>query len=249
MSVLQPRNFLDLAQRAAVECGVASNAAIASSLPTIVGATGSLGRVVNWVNDAWTDIQMDQDDWNWMRSSVLLGGGAVFPTVAGQASYPLGTGIGTVGVAVEAFGKWTKLSFRNYTTAIGHSNENDLGEITFEAWRNGYMYGAQRDVKTRPVAIAIGPDQSLCLGPPPDGNYTIEADYFVAPSEMVADTDIPFGMPTRFNMLIIYRAMMKYAGYESAPEVYERGSQENAGMYAQLLRLRGQEITMGGALA
>lgn len=249
MSLLQPRTFLDLAQRAAVECGVASNAAIASSLPTVVGATGSLGRVVNWVGDAWTDIQMAQDDWNWMRSSVLLGGGAVFPTVPGQASYPLGTGAGTVGIDVDAFGKWDPLSFRNYTTAIGPSNENYLAEITFDKWRNGYMYGTQRNQKTRPVAIAIGPDQSLCLGPPPDGLYTIEADYFVGPSEMVADTDVPVLLPFRFNMLIVYRAMMKYAGYESAPEVYTRGSQENATMYAQLLKSRGQEITMGGALA
>jgi hypothetical protein len=111
------------------------------------------------------------------------------------------------------------------------------------------MVGAMRAVQTRPVVIAVGPDQSLCLGPPPNALYTITADYFVAPTEMVADTDIPAGLPTRFHMLIVYRAMMKYAGFESAPEVYQRGSEENAGMYAQLLAVRAPRMSFGGALA
>ena len=91
--------------------------------------------------------------------------------------------------------------------------------------------------------------KSICLGPPPDGSYTITGDYFVAPSERAADIDVPVGIPTRFHMLIVYRAMMKYAGYESAPEVYQRASEENAGMYAQLEALRAPRIGFGGALA
>jgi hypothetical protein len=88
-------NFLQICQRTAVECGVASGTAIQTALPTVVGATGSLGRIVGWVNDAWTDICMDHDDWDWMHSSSLLGAGASFQTLAGQASYPLGTTAGT----------------------------------------------------------------------------------------------------------------------------------------------------------
>jgi hypothetical protein len=91
-------NFLQIAQQAAIQSGVASGSAITTVLPTVVGATGSLGRIVGWVNDAWTDVQMAFDDWEFMRSSVLLGQGASFQTVAGQASYPLGTTPGTVGI-------------------------------------------------------------------------------------------------------------------------------------------------------
>jgi hypothetical protein len=242
-------NFLQICQRAAVECGVASGTAIQTALPTVVGATGSLGRIVGWVNDAWTDIQMDHDDWGWMRSSNILGSGIAFQTVGGQASYPLGTGPGTVGVAVEAFGKWDRETFRNYTTSVGFLNEIYMDTIPFDSWRNSYMYGAQRTVKTRPVAIAVGPDNSLNLGPPPNDQYTITGDYFVAASEMVLDTDVPVGLPTRFHNLIWYRTMMKYGRYESAPEVWERGSEENAGMYAQLQALRAPRVSFGGALA
>lgn len=242
-------NYLQLCQRAAIECGVASGTAILTALPTVAGATGSLGRVVNWVADGWNDIQCDHDDWDWMRSSNLLGGGVSFPTVAGQASYPIGTGPGQVGVAWDAFGKWDRETFRNYSTATGPNNEMFLGDIPFDAWRNGYMLGSMRNVKTRPVVAAIGPDQSINLGPPPDGLYTITADYFTAPAIMTLDTDVPKYLPSRFHMLIVYRAMMKYAGYKSAPEVYQRGSAENGRMYADLMALRAPEISFGGALA
>lgn len=242
-------NFLAICQRAAVECGVASGSAIQVVLPTVVGATGSLGRIVGWVNDAWTDLQMDHEDWTWMRSSNLLGAGVSFMTVSGQASYPLGTGLGTVGIAVDDFGKWDREAFRCDTSTIGFRDEMFLDEIPYDSWRDSYMLGAMRSVMTRPIAIAIGPDQSLNLGPPPNGQYTITGDYYIAPTEMVLDTDVPFGLPARFHMLIIYRAMLKYAGYESAPEVFERATAENAGMYSQLLSVRAPRMTFGGCLA
>ena len=232
-----------------MECGVASGASIRTAMPTTIGVTGSLERITNWVNDGWTDIQMDHDDWDWMRSSVLLGGGVTFATVAGKASYPLGTIAGTVGVDVDSFGKWDRPTVRCYPTATGYISEMYLTEVPFDVWRDDYMLGARRNVQTRPTVFAVGPDQSLCLGPPPNALYTITADYFVSASEMVSDIDVPIGLPVRFHMLPVYRAMMKYARYESAAEVYARAEEENAGMYAQLEALRAPRITFCGALA
>lgn len=242
-------NFLQLSQRAASECGVAADKAIQAVLPTVAGASGSLGRVVNWVADAWSDVQMAYDDWSWMRSSNILGAGVSFQTVAGQASYPLGTGPGTVGVGVDAFGKWDRETIWSFTTANGPNDEINLGEVTFDAWRSVYMSNANRNVRTRPEVFAVGPDQSLCLGPNVNSLYTVTGDYFVAPSEMVNDSDVPVGLPTRFHMLIVYYAMMKYAGYESAPEVMQRGMSESSKMSAQLQALRAPQIGFAGALA
>jgi hypothetical protein len=242
-------NFLQIAQQAAIQCGVASGSAITTALPTVVGATGSLGRIVGWCNDSWTDIEMDHDDWDWMRSSNILGQGVSFQTINGQASYPLGVGPGTVGVGVEQFGKWDRDTIWSFTTANGFRDEINLGEVTFDQWRSVYMSNANRDVRSRPQAFAVGPDQSLCLGPNVNGNYTVTGDYFVAPSVMVADTDVPIGLPSRFHMLIVYRVMMKCGGYESAQELYARGSEENAGMYAQLMAVRAPRMSFGSALA
>lgn len=249
MTIQNPRTFLDLCQRACVECGVASTQAITAALPTVVAASGSVGRVVNWVGDAWTDVQMAFDDWDWMRSSQILGQGVSFQTVNGQASYPLGTGVGTVGVAVDAFGKWDRETIWSFTTANGFSDEINLGEVPFDVWRATYMSNANRNVRSRPEVFAVGPNQSLCLGPNVNANYTVTGDYFAAPSEMVADLDTPTGLPTRFNMLCVYLTMCKYAGYESAPEVMQRGSQEAAVMYAQLRAVRAPRLSWGGSLA
>lgn len=236
-------NFLLLCQRAAGECGASG------TISTVVGQTGSLGRIVNWVGDAWNDIQTKYDDWTWMRSTNIFGQGVAFATVSGQASYPLGTTAGTVGVASTSFGKWDRESFRNYTTTVGVSNEMFMDWVPFDTWRNSYMLGAMRSVTTRPVVIAIGPDQSLNLGPPPNALYTVTGDYFVAPSVMAADTDTPTGLPVNFHMLIVYRAMKKYAWYESAPEVDAAADLGFKPMMGQLEAVRAQEVSFGGALA
>ena len=183
-----------------------------------------------------------------MRSSNLLGVGCSFATVAGRATYPLGTGANTCGIAAASFGKWDKTSFRNYTTATGFINEVFMDGITFDQWRDDYMYGAMRNVQTRPIAIAFGPDESICVGPPSDGNYTVTGDYYVAPSIMSADTDVPNLLPIQNHMIIVYKAMQKYAAYEAAPEVMERGQSEFFRELAKLEALKLPEMGFSGSL-
>lgn len=204
---------------------------------------------MNWVADAFSDVAQAHDDWSWLRSSNILGAGVSFATINGQASYQLGTGVGTVGVLTDNFGKWDRESFWSYTTANGFSDEIPLGEVSFDYWRAVYMSNANRNVRTRPVAFAVGPDQSICLGPNVNANYTVTGDYFLVAPVLSADADIPFGLPTRFHMLCVYRAMCKYAGYEGAPEVMQRGTTEGNSMYAQLEALRAPRIGFGGPLA
>lgn len=218
-------------------------------MTTTAGQVGSLGRIVSWIGTSWNEIQTQHDDWDWMRSSNLLGAGASFAPAAAQFTTPLGTGAGQVGIDVDSFGKWDRLTFRCFPTAVGPTGETFLDDIPFDTWRDAYMLSSMRTVQTRPVAIAVGPDQSLNLGPPPDGTYTVTGDYWVAPTLMSADTDVPLGIPLRFQMLIVYRTMIKYAGYESAPEVYQRGNEEYRRMFAQLEALRLPEIGFAGALA
>lgn len=236
-------NLLTLCQSLVTECGISGTFSTAQS------QTGEFGRVVNWINAAWNELQMAHDDWNWMRSSNVLGAGASFIPAAGQASTPLGTGPGQVGVSADSFGKWDRQTFRCFTTSYGTGNETLLDDIPFDVWRDSYYFGNLRTVQTRPVAVAIGPDESVNLGPPPDGNYTITADYFTAPAVMSADTDTPTGLPTRFHMLIVYKAMFKYAAYESAPEVNQRAQMEYGPLYSALEFIRLPRMSFAGSLA
>jgi len=215
---------------------------------------GSIGRLVTWVNQAWNEVQTEHDDWIWMRSTAGLGAGMSFVPAVGlgafpQASFPLGTTAGTTcGVDPTKFGKWVKNSFRNYTTSVGPINEIFMDQISYDDWYNVYLFGANRSVQTRPVAIATGPDESICLGPPSNGLYTITGDYIVAPTLMSADTDVPNLLPNQYHMLIVYKAMQKYGMYESAPEVVQRGEMEYGLMLAQLEAIKMEEIGFAGGL-
>ena len=110
-------NFLSLCQRGLSECGEQG------SMTTTSGAIGSHARIVNWIGDAWNEIQTAHDDWDWLRSSSILGGGISFTTTSGLATYPLGTGAGTVGVLADNFGKWDRETFRCFTTTAGNIND------------------------------------------------------------------------------------------------------------------------------
>ena len=221
-------NRLQLAQSLIQEGG------ISGTITTTLAQTGELARVVSWVDAAWNDIQTKHDDWDWMRSSALLGAGASFATVAGTFTYPLGTGAGTCGVTLATFGKWVPSSFRCFTTTTGYTDEVFMGAIGFDAWRDGYMYGAQRSVQTRPTIVAIGPNKSVCVAPPPNAAYTIVGDYFTAPTAMAADLDTPTGLPAAYHMLIVYRALWKYGFYEAASEAIQRASAEDKRMMSEL---------------
>ena len=229
-------NNLQLCQSLATECGVSAGSSFAGTLSTVSGQIGSLQRVVGWIAAAWNDIQTERTDWGFMRSSNLQGGGVSFVPTVGQAAVPFGAGASTMGLLFDNFGAWVSGTVRSYTTASGINDEIDLDEISYRDWRDGYMIGALRSVRGRPLVVAVAPDKSLCVGPPSNGLYTVTADYFMSPAIMVADTDVPRGLPVRYHMMIVYAAMRKYGLYESAPEVFQRGDLEYK-------RLRGPFLT------
>jgi hypothetical protein len=70
-------NFLQLAQKLRQEAGIAG-----TGPSTTAGQVGELGRVVDWINQAYIDIQEKHDDWNFLRFEFSL------PLTIGQAIYP-----------------------------------------------------------------------------------------------------------------------------------------------------------------
>lgn len=89
--------FLELVQRLRSE-----TKASGTTVTSVVSQVGEYARLVNWINDAWLDIQSTHTDWGWMRSDVT------FPTVT---SRPINT-IAQIGIT--NFGAWNRDSFRNY---------------------------------------------------------------------------------------------------------------------------------------
>lgn len=203
-------NFLQLVQRAERECGLPG-----SGPSAVTGQTGEHGRFVNWVADAWNDIQTKHQDWDWLRTSTT------WTTSDGTYRYTTAD----CGIAAGTFGMWDQDTFRNYPTAQGIYAEILMSHLGYDNWRDTYLYGGTRATRSRPVEFAVGPDKAIYLGPVPAAGYTMTGDYFTAPVQLTADADIP-ACPTQYHMAIVYRAMMSYGAFESASEVYQRGETE-----------------------
>lgn len=203
-------DYLALINRARLECGVTG-----PELTSVTGLTGESARFAAWVNSAWVDIQTDKEDWQFMRETVE------FNTVAQQQFYTSSNaGISTT------FGNWKRDSFRVSSVGQSYADEQLTNFMDYTIFRNLYMYGSMRTTYARPVVVTIRPDdKALGFGSIPDQAYVITGEYYTKPVEFSAATDTP-SIPDRFQLAIVYRTMMFYGGYESAPEVYDRGAAE-----------------------
>lgn len=206
-------NYLQLVNTARRECGVSGSS---TPLTTVQNLSGESLRMANWVNQAWVDVQTAKEDWQWMREAVQ------FNTVTHQQVYsPTDTGV------ADTFGNWKRDSFRCSSVGQNYADEQLLNYMEYTTFRNLYQYGNMRTTYARPVVVSIvpGSDKSLGFGAIPDQPYVITGEYYKKPVDFSADTDEP-AIPDRFQMMIVYRAMMYYGGYEAAPEVFSRGEQE-----------------------
>ena len=206
-------NYLQLINRARVECGVSGASA---PLTDVTALTGESSRIASWINSAWVDIQTAKEDWQWMRDSVE------FTLTTQQQFYtPTEAGVGST------FANWKRDSWRASSVGQNYKDEQLLNYMDYTTFRNLYMYANMRNTYARPVVVTIDPDKNIGFGTKPDQPYVISGEYYVQPTEFSASTDAPPSVfPTRFHMMIVYRAMMFYGGYESAPEVYQRGEFE-----------------------
>ena len=90
-------NFLGIVTRLVQESGASG-----AGPTTTVNQVGEYGRMVNWVQDAWLDIQSEHQDWEFLRTTCS------FPTVSGSPFYTPAQANAT------NFGMWDLDTFRNY---------------------------------------------------------------------------------------------------------------------------------------
>lgn len=225
--------YLQLVQRLKQECGVTG--------PDLLSVQGQLvadiARLTNWINAAWIDIQNARRDWFFMRQNVQFnatpdGGRLYTPAQVGiphLASYKLD-------------------SFRCYSAALGVSNQQILPWEPYDQFRNLYLFGANSLVSARPILFSVDPHKNVVLGPIPNETYVISGEAYLQPAPLVNDNDIPT-LPDQFHMLIVYKAMMYFGGFDAAPDVYDRGEIEFKRMMLQLQMDQAPQITFGGPLA
>lgn len=218
-------NFLSLCQRLRLECvGVSGNGPV-----SVQGQTGDMLRVVNWVASAYQDIQNLHTDWAFLHREFS------FDTVAGQRTYGVATAIGD-GLTIGDVGKWREEGMKCYLTADGSDTEIPiLVEPVWADFYDTYEYGPLKTQQGRPDVAGIKPNRTLALWPTPDAVYTLTGQYFRNPHVMVENTDTPL-FDERYHMLIVWRALVFYAGHAAAPETFAVGQQEHKRLLSMLRR-------------
>lgn len=219
-------NLLQLAQQLRLEVGASGTDS------TVVGATGEWGRLVNWCNSAWGEIQREHENWNWMRRAIS------FSTVASQGEYAYSS----APLSLTSFASWDITRFRVYKDSV--NNENFMQFMTYDSFIDNYRIGTNRTTEGYPNIITVSPTNSLLISLiPPDTTYTITGMYYKDHTTLSLDADTP-DMPSRFHMAIVYLAMQYYAMWESAPEVLARGKSQYSKMIVRLENDQLQLVTV-----
>jgi len=238
--------FLQICQDVARECGVAGGADASPKPTAVTGQIGELNRVVNWVADAYTEIQGARN-WRWMRKKFTV------DTVAGTDNYAFGACTDVDDAAlITRFKEWHLDDPRNppkiYLTSAGVGGQVLLTWAPWDNFELLYKTGSLQSQTSQPVHITVDPKDEIHLGITPNDIYTLIGDYHKSAQILAADGDIP-EMPTAYHDLIKYTAMEFYGLFESAPEIISRAERGQKRLMNQLKRNQDQVFRRGGPLA
>ena len=207
-------NYLALTKRLRLE------AALSGTGPaSVVGQTGEMGRLVEWIAAGYNDIQTAHATWRFLRSDFS------FSTIASTQTYT------PAAVSITDLAEWIRESVSLYSSV---ADECFLEYIPWEEFRSGYLLGTNRSTEGRPSAVTVKPDNSLTFWQIPNAVFTVNGEYFQTPDVMtVADASEP-NFPARFHMAIVWKALMYYGAYAAADEKYTHGEREYNRLMAQL---------------
>jgi hypothetical protein len=151
------------------------------------GAGDDITQAAHWIVTSWESFQRDRQ-WPFRRAEGSIN------VVNGQTSYD-----------------WDSLSLEDGDIILPHSFYNSSGSIEqlqyypLRALRRAG--GSVDDSRVSKVAVRSG---YLETYPDVATTQALEFDYLKGVQTLVEDTDVPYGLPSDFHMLIVHRAVSKY---------------------------------------
>lgn len=212
--------FLELVRRVARACGMTNR----GDIPTTVSEqVGNLLDAVQWVQDAWRELQVSRNNWLWMRAGFTLSTQPGVDTYAASDAIDDETGMPIVRHAYWRLGDGMIPEIRCYLQSGSLQGQYWLTPLPWEHFQALYRIGSQNP--GQPINISIDPRNRLVIGPTPNDVYVIKGDHQRSAQELIEDSDEP-EMPADYHMVIFYDAILKYAGSEAAAEVMARAQIE-----------------------
>ena len=225
--------YLELARRLRKEAG---GSGTDSSPASVDSQTGEMLQLVNWINTAYEDVQNEHATWRFLRSDFS------FTTTADTQEYdPTDSGV----ITDTDLASWVKDDIRVYESV---SDENYLNYIPWDEFRESYMFGSSRESTGKPIIVSVKPDNNLILWPIPDDEYTVNGEYYKTADVLSGDSDTSI-IPTRFQMVIVWRALMYYGAYNAANEKYVHGENQYKRLISKMELDQLEDFTYGDPLA
>lgn len=170
----------------------------------VTSQVGMDDKIVNWVKNAWTDIQGFHPNWrfHWKDDGVIN-------CVVNQRDYdPVALGFDFRIIERE--------SVKSYKDT--NATERWVDYVEYDDFRRIYMYGANK--YGQPIAYTITPDNKIRFYPTPNDTFTVTFEYYRNPQELASNTDVPL-MPSQYHIMIVYHALIHYAAHDEAQVVYQ----------------------------
>lgn len=150
-------DYLEICQKTRQRAGMAG-----AGPSSVSGQSGEMARVVDWVRQAWLDMQATRTDWQplWRELEVTVPAGDTIVSMPPALSHLLGERLSVDGRSLSFF-QW-----------------RDMPRQTVEAMA--------------PVAATMRPDGRLQVYPASPNDVVIRGEYYERPQVLVSDSDEPW---------------------------------------------------------
>lgn len=179
------------------------------------GQVEQAGEIVKWVNDAYSQIQMEQRDWNWLRGRASLPIVNAVNTITQAAAIATHSDYDYLIPLVDGLGRAYVLV---YDPVVGVGDETFC---FFVEWPDYHGWKDRGVLPTgKPGYFSIRPDKTIELSPTPNKNYTLVADYYKSVDTLSGDSDTPW-MPPRYHEAIAWKAAQYWALQRESANKYQ----------------------------
>lgn len=221
-------NFLDICKKVDIMSG------IQGMIQSVESTVGAQEVIVNATQQGFIELQEDRMTWEWMRRT------REFPLVPDQGEYTLVQIFGpppTFDPLADytTFGRWQR-KYPHISYRCQDPDDLKWSKVIFVDYREFRHHLMNQAGSGKPRFVTANEQTSnLLLHPTPDKAYLMQADYFVEPQILRANTQIPI-LPSRFHQLIIYRGLERVGSFYGNPGLQQRYAVADAKMTGQLYR-------------
>lgn len=227
--------FLQLCQRVHRYARIGEDAPGTAPL-TVAGQQGVLAEIVSWVQDAYEDIQLDQDDWAFRKAPITV------QVAAGQRNADIAGALADF----DAVRPYTADACSRYILGApadaGAEARQPVYFVAWADWAGGH--DALSLASGRPVRYTVDAAGLLRLYPTPDVAFNLTLDYQRAVQVMAADADVPI-VPLQHQAAIVWRALMYYADTrDNTDALYKKWERRRRQAMRRLYRDQLPEVTL-----